>query len=205
VRPGLVSGVPASGEATAAELLAWTLSRPATLGAGRLVCVDGPAGSGKTTLARDITLAAEDSVRLLHMDDIYEGWSGLEAAMTRVADDVVGPLRTGRAGRYRRYDWVREELAEEHLVEPVDLLVIEGVGSGGAAYADATTCLVWVEAPADERLRRGLERDGEAVRAQWLAFMADEEAMFARERTRARADVIVDGTGATPPSVRARG
>jgi uridine kinase len=201
----MVSGVPASGEATAAELLAWTLSRPATLGAGRLVCVDGPAGSGKTTLACGITLAAGGSVRLLHMDDIYEGWSGLEAAMTRVADHVVGPLRTGRAGRYRRYDWVREEPAEEHLVEPVDLLVIEGVGSGGAAYADSTTCLVWVEAPADERLRRGLERDGEAVRAQWLAFMADEEAMFARERTRARADVIVDGTGATPPSVRARG
>jgi hypothetical protein len=37
-------------------------------------------------------------------------------------------------------------------------------------------------------------RDGEHMRDQWLAWREQEEAMFARERTRDRADVIVDGT-----------
>ena len=32
--------------------------------------------------------------------------------------------------------------------------------------------------------------------------MADERALFARERIRERADVVVDGTGARPPVVR---
>ena len=36
------------------------LRRPPTLGDGRLVCIDGPAGSGKTTLAAEVAaLVAE--------------------------------------------------------------------------------------------------------------------------------------------------
>jgi cytidylate kinase len=73
------------------------------------------------------------------------------------------------------------------------VLVVEGVGAGASAYDDAITCLVWVEAPSDVRLRRGLDRDGDAAREEWFAWRDREEAMFARERTRARADVVVDG------------
>ena len=56
--------------------------------------------------------------------------------------------------------------------------------------------LVWVEAPYDVRLRRGLERDGDAFAPHWEQWAADEAALFARERTRERADVVVDGTRA---------
>ena len=38
----------------AAEVLSLARSRPPTLGSGRLICVDGPAGSGKTTLAEEV-------------------------------------------------------------------------------------------------------------------------------------------------------
>jgi Phosphoribulokinase / Uridine kinase family len=197
--------------ASAAEqIVAWTLTRPATLGARRLICVDGPAGSGKTTLGLALERAARDrltrpglptdrpagrpAVRLLHMDDVYEGWSGLEAALVRVAHDIVGPLRDGEPGRYRRYDWAREHLAEERVVDPVDVLVIEGVGSGAAAYDDAITCLVWVETPPDLRLRRGIERDGEQMREHWVAWREQESQVLGHERTHDRADVVLDGT-----------
>jgi len=53
---------------------------------------------------------------------------------------------------------------------------------------------IWVEAPAPLRLERGIARDGEALRAEWQRWMVVETDHFAREGTRARADVLVDGT-----------
>jgi len=111
----------------------------------------------------------------------------------------LGPLRRGDPGGYRRYDWHAGRLAEHHQVVPVDIPVGEGVGSGGAGFADAITTLVWVSAPRALRLRRGLARDGEGLRARWLDWLDEEQAHFARERTDERADVLVDGTGATAP------
>jgi len=182
-----------------AELLAWfTFEKRPTLGETRLLCVDGRAGSGKTTLGRALLTASSElgSARLLHMDDMYEGWSGLGSDLSaRIASDLLGPMREDRPGRYRRYDWALERFAEWHSVEPVDTLVLEGVGSGARAYDDAITTLVWVEAPRALRTERGIARDGDAVLQKWLTWMDDEDALFARERTRQRATVVVDGTG----------
>lgn len=181
-----------------ADLLVFTtLQRRATLGTSRFLCVDGRAGSGKTTLATAIATVAAGhcSTRLVRMDDIYEGWTGLDEVRPRVEEDLVAPLRENRPGRYQRYDWPSRSLAEWHQVAPADLLVLEGVGAGASAYADDITLLVWVDAPGDLRLERGLTRDGEPMRAEWLRWMDAEEALYAEELTRERADVIVDGTG----------
>jgi uridine kinase len=190
---------------TADRIAGAVLAQPPTLGSGRLVCVDGPAGSGKTTLAAALRRRLRDrlrsghsgaaEVRMVHMDDVYEGWAGLASGIATVAESVVGPLRCGRPGTYRRYDWHDGRFAEERLVEPCAVLLVEGVGAGASAYADAITCLVWVEAPSDVRLSRGLARDGADLREHWVAWRAQEEAMFARERTRERADAVVDGLG----------
>jgi hypothetical protein len=73
------------------------------------------------------------------------------------------------------------------------------VGPVGAAVlvlntvrlADAMTVLVWVEAGSGVRLDRGVARDGQAMRDHWIAWREAEEALFAREGTRERADVTV--------------
>ncbi len=62
-------------DAAAALVVQHALSRPPTLGAGRLVCVDGPAGSGKTSLADAV--ARRTAAQVVHMDDLYGGWDGL--------------------------------------------------------------------------------------------------------------------------------
>ncbi len=179
-----------------------TSARPVTLGDGRLVCVDGPAGSGKSTLGRAVQEAASaaGTSDLVHLDDLLDGWSGLDRVSETLERDVLTPLSQGLPGRYRRYDWHRERFAEELVVEPVDLLVVEGVGSGASSYSSWITTLVWVEAPADVRMHRGVARDGETLLPQWVRWMADEAALFARERTRERADVRVDGTGESDPA-----
>ncbi len=167
--------------------------------------MDGPAGSGKTTLAGALVECFRDAgatVQVVHMDDVYAGWAGLKDGMATFAESVVDPLRAGETGRYRRYDWEQGAYAEEHQVPPCDVLVVEGVGSGAATYDDVITCLVWVEAPRDVRLARGLARDGEGMRQHWLSWRLEEDTMFDRERTEARADLAVDGESggfAEPP------
>ncbi|HEU4810964.1 MAG TPA: 4-amino-4-deoxy-L-arabinose transferase [Nocardioides sp.] len=189
---------PASDAASDAARLVLELarSRPATLGGGRLVCVDGPAGSGKTTLAAALALL-EPRSRVIHMDDLYDGWDGLPR-LTDQLEPLLRPLASGAAGSYRRYDWVAGRYAETVTVEPVPLLVLEGVGSGARAHADLTTVLAWVWAPGDLRLRRGLERDGSALAEHWRQWMLDEDALFVREETARRADLFVDGAGEHP-------
>ena len=51
--------------------------------------------------------------------------------------------------------------------------------------------LVWVEAESGLRLRRGMARDGEHMRPQWEQWRIDEDVLFARLGTRARADLVV--------------
>jgi uridine kinase len=173
-------------------VLALATSRKPTLGRGRLVCLDGPAGSGKTTWAAAVA-ALSRGAHVVHMDDLFPGWSGLPHVDEQL-EGLLTPLAEGRPGSYRRYDWLAGEFAETVPVEPVPLLVLEGVGSGASRFAALCTVLVWVEAPYDERMRRGLERDGDAFAPHWDQWAADEAVLFARERTRERAEVVIDGT-----------
>jgi hypothetical protein len=119
----------------AEDLAARVLAAPPTMAGGRLVAVDGPAGAGKTTLAaalrrhlRDALRPAGGRVVLIHMDNVYDGWEGLEAGMRTVDADVVGPLLDGRPGHYRRYDWLAGRFAEQHTVEPCEVLLVEASG-----------------------------------------------------------------------------
>ena len=109
----------------------------------------------------------------------------------------------GVPGRYQRYDWSTGAFADWVDVPVPDLLVVEGCGSARRAVDPVAVLRVWVEAPDDLRLERGLARDGADAREHWLTWMADEAAHFARERTRERADVRLDAFGgAASPSRR---
>jgi uridine kinase len=180
------------GLSNAERVLELVDDHPPTLGPGRLLCIDGPSGSGKTTLADEV--AALTGAPVVHMDNLYEGWGGLPR-ITGQLDRLLRPLSRGRPGSYRRWDWYADRWAEVVVVPPVPLLVLEGVGAGSRSHAGLVTVLAWVEAPPDLRLRRGLSRDGVELDERLRAWAAAEQEHFARDHTRERADVVVDGTG----------
>jgi uridine kinase len=193
--------LPSDPRAVAQQVAGLLAARPATLGAGRLLVVDGPAGSGKTTLAAAVAGAVAGSA-VVHTDEMLHGWRGLPGLAGSV-EALLRPLAAGRPGRWTRWDWYADDWAETHEVPPTPLLVVEGTGSWSPPVADLVTVLVWVEAPSGVRLDRGMARDGEQMRPQWERWRLDEDALHGRLRTRDHADVVVE-TGADPGSDGAR-
>jgi uridine kinase len=168
---------------------------PPRLGRTRLVCVDGPAGSGKTTLAAGLHAVLGDSA-VVHMDDVYRGWdTDFDEVHQRLRHQLVEPLREGRTAHYQRYDWYAGRFDAWVEVPPPAVLLLEGVASAHVSLDPVTSMLVWIEVDRDERIRRGVERDGVDVLPRWLAWMAHEEAEHDRQRTRGRADLLLRGDG----------
>jgi uridine kinase len=184
------------GPATFAALAGRVLDGPPRLGGTRLVCVDGPAGSGKTTFAGRLADSLGADAVLLHMDDLYAGWT-LTGAVARLAAGVLRPLAAGRPAAYHRYDWTvgRFDIEPVH-VTPAPVLIVEGCGSGARVLDPWTSALIWVEAPAALRLARGLARDGVGLEGHWRRWQQAESVAFAAEDTSARAGLRIDGTAA---------
>jgi uridine kinase len=185
----------ATGPSTAGDIADALLSRAGRLDGTRLLCIDGPAGSGKTTLAGRVQFELCSrglGVETLHMDDLYEGWSGLDTSLEqRLLDQVLHPLARSAPGCWQRYDWYSGRFGEWSELLAGDVLVIEGCGSGATAYSDYRSLLVWLEAPQELRLRRGVDRDGPEVLPHWLAWMDLERAYFAVNSTKESADIVL--------------
>ena len=161
----------------------------------RLVCIDGKAGAGKTTLTALVAaeLGSRDiSHEVVHMDDLYEGWGGLLAARDVVVHDLLEPLVAGGRARYRHFDWEQNSYTHTVEVPRVSVILLEGCGSAPPEVDALASLVLFIDAPDDLRLARGLARDGVAARAPWLAFMADEEQMAQRDGTFERAAVVLN-------------
>lgn len=160
-----------------------------------VIAVDGPSGSGKTTYADVVAdeLAARTGTRpqVVHMDDVYPGWDGLADAVGLVAEWVLEPLAAGGDGGFRRWDWEAGRRGESIVVPQAEWVILEGVGSGSRACRPHQSALIWIEADEGVRMRRGIERDGEAYRPFWERWAKQEQELFAREDTRAHADLVI--------------
>lgn len=146
--------------------------------------IDGRSGSGKTELAAAIT-ALWPEAQLVRMDDLYEGWDGLEAG-------TIALLAALDSGLWQRWDWATERRAEWHELDPARPLVVEGVGALTAATRLRASLALWVETDEPTRRTRALARDAYFAE-HWDAWAAQEEAFLARERPASLADAIVPG------------
>jgi len=158
-----------------------------------LVGIDGLGGAGKSTVANSIKEKIPNTT-IIEMDDFYAP-ELTRADWDRVYEQVIELLKKGSSASYQRFDWDTKKLAEWHEVKPEGVVIIEGVYALHEKLRDAYDYKVWVEAPYELRLQRGLERDGEEARSWWVnEWMPKEEAYKESQKPHESADIIVDGT-----------
>ena len=87
------------------ELLNVIQNSSALCGDTRIVTIDGPAGSGKTTLAND--LASEfakkiGEISVIHLDELYEGWDDALGSklFERIEAWILAPIRNGLSPKH---------------------------------------------------------------------------------------------------------
>jgi uridine kinase len=189
----------------------WTLSALASAISSRregpgplLVGIDGPGGSGKSTLAG--ALAPLLSATVVEGDDFYHPSAQRDADTVdadgigggfdweRLRDQVLTPVRAGSATRYQRYDWDEDRLDEWRSLDRPEVVIVEGVYVTRDELLPYYSATLWVEAPYETRLNRGLERD--ASRRLWVEqWMPAEDRYRQRMQPQSRADLVVDGSG----------
>ena len=166
------------------DTLAARVRRDAT-GCRGVVLIDGGSGSGKTTLAGQLA-AALPEFTLVHLEDSYRGWYGLERASRELATGILAPVDPG----YERWDWVTNSPTTWVSIDPDASIIVEGCGTISPASAKLATTTIWLELDAEERYRRAIARDGDYFATWWDAWAAQEHALWAHNRPWELADIV---------------
>jgi uridine kinase len=174
------------------NLISRITAAPTTPGvACRIIAVDGCGGAGKTRLATYLSDAI--GCPIVHTDDFASPTCPLDWYQ-RAISEFLEPVCAGRVSSFRRTDWICNGKPGDILtVNPSPLIIFEGVSASRRAFDRFLTFRLWVATPRTIRLQRGILRDGEAMRAQWLRWMDEEDSYVAAEHPDKRADVIVSG------------
>jgi len=77
----------------------------ALCGETKIVTIDGPAGSGKTTLADELSISMSDAngpMSVVHLDELYEGWDDAldQKLFDRIEAWILTPIRNGLSPKH---------------------------------------------------------------------------------------------------------
>ena len=153
-----------------------------------LVGIGGHGAAGKTTLARSIPGA-----QVVGTDEF---WDGAKFELSRLRPEVLEPLLRGEPAEYHAFSWeLQRPLAKPRLVRPQGVIVVEGVCALHVLFREVYDLRIWVDAPRELRLARGVARDGEGARRVWEEqWMPSEERYVERDDPISAAHMIVDGS-----------
>ncbi|MEI7722347.1 MAG: hypothetical protein WCI86_01325 [Actinomycetota bacterium] len=159
-----------------------------------IIAIDGPAGAGKTTLAHEIYLALslKMSVTVIHMDDLYDGWdNALGADLSAILKYLVNQHQKSSSAQIKRYNWSTSSFGESENIEPADLLILEGVGSGDKSLQDDLAALIWIDIDPEIGVMRVIDRDGYQVEDEMKKWLGTQQEYFSQHSTREKADFIL--------------
>jgi uridine kinase len=173
-------------------------SRPPRAGSTKVIGLDGHGGSGKSTVAAE--LSERIGAGIVHTDD-FASWENPKDWWPLLIDQIFEPLRSGA----RTLNYPRSQRWPGHEPEPVvnqpvtDVLILEGVGSLRREIRRFLSIAIFVVAPRDVCIERGIVRDAsmgtrEEVLETWNRYFDDELEYMARDEPQKYADIVLDGT-----------
>ncbi len=153
----------------------------------RVLAIDGASGCGKSTLSA--ALSRLGTAQVVHLDQLYPGWDGLEAGVDLLIRYILIPFSRGESGSIPTWNWVRNQPGPINHLDFCPVLIVDGCGSGARRCAEFLSELIWLEAPAAVRYDRAMARDGDDYRPHWGRWAAAERRHFDQENTAARATI----------------
>lgn len=172
------------------QVLAHADAAPPSCGAVHVIGIDGRSGAGKTSLGRDV--AAAWDAALVSMDSIYPGWDGLAAATPVLVEHVLRPLSEGSDAIVPTWDWLSSRPGPRLPLGVPERLVVEGCGSTVTPAAGLIGTRVWLDGAESVRWHRAIARDGEDFAGHWEMWARQEESVFAADRPRDRAHLVLE-------------
>jgi uridine kinase len=165
--------------------------QPAKGMATRIVAVDGLGGAGKSGFAKHLSIAL-GGADIIHTDD-FAGWENPLDWWPQLIEKVLEPVARNEIVRFQHSQWEAGNDPGWVELRPDEFLIVEGVTAAREAFAPYLTYAIWIDAPEELRLRRGLERDGQSALQQWERWVANEARYRSRERPDERADLVIHG------------
>lgn len=160
-----------------------------------LIAIDGPAGSGKTSLANQLASNLK-SATTIHMDDLYNGWEdALTATLTRHLEEwILDPLTQHQSVKYQKFNWASSEYGPSAEVRDIEILILEGVGAAQTMIRQQAALTIWIEVGPQIGLARVINRDGAQILPYMLKWQERERAHFLKDQTKENCQIFIDGS-----------
>ena len=163
-------------------------------GQTKIIVIDGPAGSGKTTLAKSLSGLLENCP-IIHMDEIYEGWENALSPKTfkDLVEWIINPLLENNSIEYIKYDWNLDQRIEKIVINNSKVIIIEGVGSSSFEISKHASLKLWIEVNKETGINRVLTRDGQQIQEQMKKWQSQESKFFIENNSKENSDIWIDG------------
>ena len=167
-----------------------------------IILIDGRAGSGKSSFAEELRnelfKQSDSAPTLVHMDDLYPGWDGLQAGSNYLLQSILRPLNSGRPAAWQKWDWAAGQRGDSteagngwREFSGGTTLIIEGCGSLSRQSREIANLAVWIEAEGKSRRDRWHNRDAGKFDDHWGNWQAQEDDFYQAEKSERLADWII--------------
>jgi uridine kinase len=158
-----------------------------------IVLIDGRAGSGKSTFAealqQQLFRDGESAPRVIHMDNIFEGWDGLALGSDYMVRFILQPLARMETASWQDWSWVKNQRSSWREFSGGTPLIVEGCGSLTERSKEHADISIWLEASEETRRERWMQRERHLEKFDFWA--AQELDFYAREKSQSLADLVI--------------
>ena len=158
-----------------------------------IVLIDGRAGSGKSTFAealqQQLFRDGESAPRVIHMDNIFEGWDGLALGSDYMVRFILQPLARRETASWQDWSWVKNQRSSWREFSGGTPLIVEGCGSLTERSKEHADICIWLEASEETRRERWIQRERHLEKFDFWA--AQELDFYAREKSQSLADLVI--------------